>query len=378
MAFANDMDLVREYARQNSEPAFAELVRRHINLVYSVALRFTGNTGDAEDVTQAVFMILVRKAATLREGTVLTGWLYETTRFTATRLLRNQSRRHAREKEACMQSDLNEPDTDNLWHQLAPHLESAMARLGESDRTLLALRFFENKTGAEAAALLGIREEAAHKRTARSLEKLHRYFSRMGISSTTAIIAGTLSANSVQAAPLALTKTVTAAAVAKGATASLPTSTLIKGTLKLMAYKKSSMLAAGAFAVLLMGVAVSVPSVRTTIRNLPGKIADSLPGMQEKAALNQQMLAMKVSVWPALMQFSKEHNGQFPKNMEELRPYLPAGLQNMDDTHWKITAGDQTAKPPTPELLSFCEQINQPSGKPRIILYADGHVEYRK
>ena len=91
MSDANDMELVREYARHNSESAFAELVRRHINLVYSVALRFTGNTGDAEDVTQAVFIILARKAGSLRDGTVLTGWLYETTRLTAAGFLRAQN-----------------------------------------------------------------------------------------------------------------------------------------------------------------------------------------------------------------------------------------------------------------------------------------------
>ena len=73
MAGANDMDLVREFARHNSETAFAELVRRHINLVYSVAIRFTGNTGDAQDVAQAVFIILARKAASLPARNVLTG-----------------------------------------------------------------------------------------------------------------------------------------------------------------------------------------------------------------------------------------------------------------------------------------------------------------
>src|SRR5450631_522293 len=113
MPEANDMDLVREFARRNSEPVFTELVHRHINLVYSVALRFVSNPEDAQDVAQAVFIILAQKAVALREKTMLTGWLYETTRFTAARLLRTNARRHAREQEAYMQSTLNEADKDS-------------------------------------------------------------------------------------------------------------------------------------------------------------------------------------------------------------------------------------------------------------------------
>ena len=159
MPDANDMDLVREFARNNSETAFAGLVQQHVNLVYSVALRCTGNDCDAQDVTQAVFIILARKAASLREKTVLTGWLYETTRFTAAQLLRTNARRHAREQEVYMQSTLNEADPAAIWEKLSPHLETAMSKLAERDRALLVLRFYENKSGSEAAALLGIRED---------------------------------------------------------------------------------------------------------------------------------------------------------------------------------------------------------------------------
>jgi RNA polymerase sigma factor (sigma-70 family) len=204
MPDANDMDLVREFARHNSEAAFTELVRRHLNLVYSVARRCTGNDGDAHDVTQAVFIILARKAAGLREKTLLTGWLYETTRFAAARLLRTNARRHAREQEAYMQSTLNEADNSAVWEKLAPHLETAMGKLNAADRALLVLRFYENKSGPETAALLGIREDAAHKRVTRALEKLRKVFAQRGVTLSGAAIAGAVSANSVQAAPAGL------------------------------------------------------------------------------------------------------------------------------------------------------------------------------
>jgi len=137
-----------------------------------------------------------------------------------------------------MQSTLNDPNSENVWRQLAPLLEEVMARLSEKERTLVALRFFENKSAAETAALLGIREWAAHKRAARAMEKLRQFFVKRGIASTTATLAGAISANSVQAAPAMLAKAVTATAIAKGATASASTLTLIKGALKIMAWSK--------------------------------------------------------------------------------------------------------------------------------------------
>jgi RNA polymerase sigma factor (sigma-70 family) len=233
------MELVREFAGRNSEPAFGELVRRHVNLVYSVALRFTRNPDDAQDVTQAVFIILAQKAGRLRERTVLTGWLYETTRFVATRLLRTNARRHAREQDAYMQSTLNEVNDGEVWQWLEPHLEPAMSELGAADRALLALRFYQNKSGPETAALLGLREDAVHKRTARAVAKLRKFFARRGVTLSGAAIAGAISANSVQAASPALAASVTTAAMAKGAAAGGSTLALIEGAMKLMAWTKA-------------------------------------------------------------------------------------------------------------------------------------------
>jgi RNA polymerase sigma factor (sigma-70 family) len=240
MSESSDMVLLREYADRNSESAFADMVNRHINLVYSVALRFTGNSEDAQDVAQSVFIILAQKAGHLGQKTILTGWLYETTRFTAMKLLRTKARQQAREMAALAQSSLDDSNADSLWAQLAPLLEEGMTRLSEKERTLLALRFFENKSGAETAAILGIQEWAAHKRVSRAVEKLQKFFLKRGVSSTTAAIAGAISANSIQAAPAALAKMATAVAFAKGATASGSTLILIKGASKLMAWTKGS------------------------------------------------------------------------------------------------------------------------------------------
>ena len=252
MPDANDMDLVREFARHNSEAAFNELVRRHINLVYSVAWRCTGNDGDAHDVTQAVFIILARKAGSLREKTLLAGWLYETTRFAAARLLRTNARRYAREQEAYMQSTLNEADTSAVWTH-SPHLEAAMGKLTERDRALLVLRFYENKSGPEAAALLGIREDTAHKRVTRAIEKLRKFFAQHGVT-----LSGAVSAISVQAAPVALMKTVTAVAIVKGSIATASTLALVKGALKAMTWAKLKFACGIGAAVLLTGSIITV------------------------------------------------------------------------------------------------------------------------
>jgi RNA polymerase sigma factor (sigma-70 family) len=258
MTDASDMDLVREFGRNQSEAAFTELVRRHLNLVYSIARRCTDNDGDAQDVAQVVFVILARKAAGLRARTVLTGWLYETTRYTAACVQRTNARRHFRDQEAYMQSTLTEDaNTAADWHRLAPHLEAGMSQLGEGDRTLLALRFYENKNGSEAAAILGIREAAAHKRTARALEKLRKFFTHRGVTLSTAAIAGAVSANSVQAAPVGLAVTVTAAAV-KGTAISTTIAALIKGTMKTITWLKIKFAMGVGVAVVLSGVVATL------------------------------------------------------------------------------------------------------------------------
>ena len=258
----DDMALVRQYAANQSEPAFAALVVRHIALVHSVALRQVGDPHLAQDVTQAVFIILAHKAGSLGPDTILSAWLYRTACYVAAETRRARRRREQREQEAYMQSTLNEPQA-GAWEQLSPLLDEAMARLSEPERAVLVLRFFENKTASEIAAALKVNEDAAQKRATRALDKLRILFRKQGVSSTTAIIAGAISANSVQAAPPALAKLISAVPLTKGAAAGSSTLTLVKGALKYMAWKKAQPAIAWAIGVLLVGGGVTIGITRS-------------------------------------------------------------------------------------------------------------------
>ncbi|MGO8765046.1 MAG: TIGR03435 family protein [Limisphaerales bacterium] len=258
MPDASDMELLRDYVRQGSEDAFAELVRRHVHLVYSAALRHVGIAAHAEEITQAVFDIFARKAARLRPDAILEAWFYQTTRLASLSFMRGERRRLWREQEAFMQSPLQESGDQAIWEQLAPLLDEAMARLGKTDREAVVLRYFKGKSLNEVAAALKTTEAAAQSRVHRAVGKLQAYFLQRGIDSTTAAITGTISTYSIQAAPVALAKTVSAVALAKGATASTSTLTLIKGALKIMAWSKAKTAIVAGVVLLLAGTTAMV------------------------------------------------------------------------------------------------------------------------
>ena len=213
----DDAQLLRRYAEDASESAFGELVARHIDLVYSAALRVVGgDTHLAQDVAQTVFADLARKARALSRHEVLTGWLYQATRFAAAKAVRTERRRSSREKEAVAMQELS---SDANWERLRPVLEEAMGRLGAKDRDAVLLRYFERKELRAVGDVLGMSEEAARKRVGRALERLRRYLTGRGVTLSAATLATALAGSAVQSAPAALAGTISAAVFAGAAVA---------------------------------------------------------------------------------------------------------------------------------------------------------------
>jgi RNA polymerase sigma factor (sigma-70 family) len=286
----DDAALLRSYAQDNSEEAFAGLVSKYINLVYSVALRRVRDHGLAEEVTQAVFIILARKARTLSNKTVLSGWLCRTAQYVSARALVIEQRRQRREQEAHMQSILNEPEPE-IWTHIAPLLDVAMEQLGEKDHNALTLRFFERKSMSEVGAALGSSEDAAKMRVNRALEKLRKFFQKRGVTVTAAAIGGSLSVNSVHAAPNALAQTVTALSIAKSTAVTASTLNLVNGALKVMAWMKAKAAIAVGAALLIAGGAASVAFNKTNPTADPNAMSHSIP-VAGRATPKSTLLAM--------------------------------------------------------------------------------------
>jgi uncharacterized protein (TIGR03435 family) len=255
----DDWQLLNDYATPNSEEAFHALVERYAGMVYHTALRQLGNPHAAEEVAQAVFIILARKAATIRRQTTLYGWLFRATRFAVLNQRRQEKNRARREQEAyAMQSASNSDDLNPVWEQITPHLDDALDKLPVMDRELVMIRYFGNKSHKEAARTLGVSEDVVRKRLSRAMEKLRVIFVRRGVAVSSLALVTAFTAHGVQAAPLGLASSLAGVAVAKGATASGSTLTLIKGALKIMAWAKAK-------TAIVSGVVVLLAAGTTTV-----------------------------------------------------------------------------------------------------------------
>jgi RNA polymerase sigma factor (sigma-70 family) len=216
MTGATDQILVRDYARRRREQAFDELVHRHLDFVYSTAVRVLRDSSLAEDVTQRVFMALAQHAANLQGRTSLTGWLHETARNFAISAVRSEERRRVREQEAETMRIIDAEDTDALWQAITLHLDEVLSRLSSGDRDVILWRYFERKTAGQIGERLGLSGEAAQKRVLRALDRLRTMLAERGLTASAAGLAGLLTAQAIQSAPAGLAASVVAAAGVTG------------------------------------------------------------------------------------------------------------------------------------------------------------------
>ena len=208
-----------------SEAAFRELVTRHVNLVYSAALRLVGgDTHRAEDVAQTVFVDLAGRVRTLSPDVVLGGWLHRHTCFVAAKTMRGERRRQSRERQAVEMNQLQD-NSGADFSSIAPILDEAINELSDADRTAILLRFFEQRDFRSVGESLGSNEDAARMRVNRALEKLQSLLKHRGVTTSAALLAGTLSANAVQVAPIGLAVTISSAAISGAGIAATSTAT---------------------------------------------------------------------------------------------------------------------------------------------------------
>lgn len=231
-----DSELLARYTRHRAEDAFAELVRRHVALVHSAALRQVRSPQLAEEVAQSTFLKLAQHARQLAPDTILSAWLYQVTRREAIDVVRRETRRQLREQIATEMNAMNATAAD--WTHIEPLLDEAMHALDETDRAAVLLRYFENKSLREVGQALGASENAAQKRLTRAVEQLRGFFTKRGVAVGASGMVAIVSANAVQAAPVGLVATISTTAALAGLAVQTSTAVAAK-TIAMTTFQKT-------------------------------------------------------------------------------------------------------------------------------------------
>lgn len=237
----NDGVLLRRYLQERDETAFLELVKRHMNLVYSTALRRMGSSSAAQDVSQSVFVLLAGKAASLTHSDNLAGWLHRTTCFKSSEHLRAERRRQFHQNKAAIMQEATPPDDADRWADLAHELDQAVDQLDAPERDLILWRFYTQASWQQIGARLGLSEDAARMRLRRALDKLRGKLAHASVLTVAALESwldahavqpapGTLLGQVAQALPKAPSSQVPGAASAAGAGTGLPLKTALIST----------------------------------------------------------------------------------------------------------------------------------------------------
>jgi RNA polymerase sigma factor (sigma-70 family) len=363
LSMSDDEVLLHEYARTSSESAFAELVRRHIDLVYSTALR--GAAGDehlAQDVSQSVFIDLARKAASLSNRSVLAGWLYTSTCFAVAKAVRGECRRRKHEQEAqAMQEPIAGETHDPDWEQIGPVLNSVMLDLNDADREALLLRFFERCSLAEVGRRLGLNENAARMRVERALERLRGLLRRRGVTSSAAALGWLLARQAVSAAPAGLAAAITSASLASAAAAGSQSllGLLVMSKAKIIAI--SALVAAGAATPVILQyqtntrLRAELDSLRAQMAQRPQLPAATDPGEAERWRREHEEL-MRLRGEVSLLRQRVAATPKTPSNSSEFERLKQAELAKMATE--AATAQVLLAKSPDIPMIPAASWVN--------------------
>lgn len=362
----SDLQLLARYTRQHAEDAFAEIVRRHLDLVHSAALRQVRSPQLAEEVAQSVFTDLARNAHRLTSGSdapsprvgsdapslgSLTPWLYQVTRRTAIDVVRREARRQLREQIATEMNAINATAAD--WTHIEPLLDEAMSALEETDRAAVLLRYFENKSLREVGATLGTSDDAAQKRVSRAVERLREFFTKRGITTGASGLVVVISANAVQAAPVGLAVTISTAATLAG-TALVTTATVTATKAIAMTTLQKTIIGATLAAAVGTGIyeARQASQLRDQIQTL----------QQQQAPLTEQIRKLEQEQEEATRQLAalRDDNERLNRNAAELLKLRGEVARLRNDSHELAQSRHNTrTNRPEAALTSWLNRVEE-------------------
>lgn len=290
----DDWQLLDAYANRHSDEAFRALVDRYAGLAYHAALHRCGNSHQAEEIAQSVFIDLARKAGRMPRRTVLAGWIFQATRFAALNLAREESRRKHYEQEAAMSESLHKDEEESAHELIAPDLYEAMDKISKSDRDAILIRFFHNKSHREVACALGVSEDAAKARVSRALERLRMIFAKRGLATTSAALLAALSAHGAPAAPPGLSASIAAAVSAKGATGAGLMASSASGFSKWMAWgtAKTAIIGSAGLLLLATGTVIAIKAFDAPV----GDIVSQLERQSGQTIITDRNLSLPVTI----------------------------------------------------------------------------------
>jgi RNA polymerase sigma factor (sigma-70 family) len=271
----SDLELLEQYARQGRREALEELIRRHARWVHGVAVRRVGDEHLAQDVTQAVFLVLAQKPPRITSESGLPGWLFGVTCNASHQALRSESRLKRREKVFAMEHQearASQEISKQEWEEMAPHLDLAVQALSDEDRSAVLLRFYQQKSHADVAAALGVSEEAARKRVSRAVTKLREALLRRGVAAP-AMAGLVVMLESSVVPPVSAAVMESALAVAAGAGAA-QAGIIAKGVIVMLTWTKTKVAAVACAALLVLGGGAGVVVLRVRAQHPPPPVTE--------------------------------------------------------------------------------------------------------